>query len=40
MHRRLRLNLRGDPRYDEKVIRWLGRTRDAPTWNPTGVGAE
>ncbi len=37
----LRLDLGGDPRYDEKLIRALGRTRDAPTWSPTvggGVG--
>lgn len=37
-HRRLRLDLGGDPRYDEKVIRALGRTRNAPTWPPTGFG--
>jgi hypothetical protein len=34
----LRLDLGGDPRYDEKVIRALGRTRTAPTWPPTGFG--
>lgn len=28
-HRTLRLDLRGDPRYDEKLIRALGRTREA-----------
>jgi hypothetical protein len=35
-HRRLRLDLRSDPRYDEKVIRALGRTREANTgsWMP------
>lgn len=27
-HRRLRLALGGDPRYDEKLIHALGRTRD------------
>lgn len=27
--RELRLELRGDPRYDEKLIKALGRTRDA-----------
>ncbi len=37
-HRRLRLDLDGDPRYDERVIRALGRTRDAPTWPRTGFG--
>jgi hypothetical protein len=31
-NRRLRLNLGGDPRYDERLIRWLGRTRERPTW--------
>jgi hypothetical protein len=34
----LRLDLSGDPRYDERVIKALGRTRDAPTWPPTGFG--
>ena len=28
-HRELRLDLHGDPRYDERVIKRLGRTRDA-----------
>jgi hypothetical protein len=28
-HRKLRLDLRGDPRYDEKLIGALGRTRQA-----------
>jgi hypothetical protein len=28
-HRKLRLDLRRDPRYHEKLIRALGRTRDA-----------
>jgi hypothetical protein len=37
-HRRLQLDLRGDPRYDKKVIKRLGRTREAPTWPPTGFG--
>jgi hypothetical protein len=36
--RRLRLDLDGDPRYDEKLIHALGRTRDAPTWGPVGGG--
>jgi hypothetical protein len=36
--RRLELDLRGDPRYDKKVIKRLGRTREAPSWPPTGVG--
>ena len=35
--RRLRLDLGGDPRYDKKVITRLGRTREGPTWPPTGV---
>ena len=30
--RQVRLDLGGDPRYDEKLIRWLGRTREPPTW--------
>jgi hypothetical protein len=38
VHRKLRLDLRGDPRYDEKVIKKLGRTREAPTYPPTGFG--
>jgi hypothetical protein len=38
VHRKLRLDLRGDTRYDEKMIKKLGRTREAPTWPPTGVG--
>ena len=37
-HRQTRLDLGGDPRYDERLIRALGRTRDAPTWPPTGFG--
>ncbi len=37
-HRDLRLDLGGDPRYDEKLIKRVGRTRDAPTWPPTGIG--
>jgi hypothetical protein len=36
--RDLRLDLGGDPRYDEKMIKALGRTRDAPTWPPSGFG--
>jgi hypothetical protein len=35
-HRTLRLDLDGDPRYDEKLIKKLGRTRDASSWPPTG----
>lgn len=38
VHRELRLKLDGDPRYDEKLIKALGRTRDAPTWPPVGGG--
>lgn len=34
--RKLRLDLAGDARYDEKVIKALGRTREAPTWPRTG----
>ena len=37
-HRQLRLDLNSDPRYDEKMIKALGRTRDAPMWPPTGFG--
>jgi hypothetical protein len=34
---KIRLELRGDPRYDEKLIRAIGRTRDAmPPSGPTG----
>jgi hypothetical protein len=36
--RELRLDLSGDARYDERVIKRLGRTRDAATWPPTGFG--
>ncbi len=36
--RQLRLDLAGDPRYDERVIKALGRTRDVPTWPPAGFG--
>ncbi len=32
------LDLRGDARYDEKMIKAAGRTRDAPTWGPVGGG--
>jgi hypothetical protein len=38
VQRELRLLLRGDIRYDEKLIRAAGRTREPPTWPPTGVG--
>jgi hypothetical protein len=37
-HRKLRLDLRGDLRYDERRITAAGRTREAPTWPPTGIG--
>jgi hypothetical protein len=33
---KLRLDLSGDPRYDEKLIKAAARTQDAPTWGPTG----
>jgi hypothetical protein len=36
--RQLRLELSGDIRYDERMIKRLGRTVDSPTWPPTGVG--
>jgi hypothetical protein len=36
--RALRLDLGGDPRYDEKLIRALGRTRDVPA-GESGLGA-
>ena len=36
--RKLRLELDGDLRYDEKLIKRLGRSSEAPTWPPTGVG--
>ena len=40
VHGRLRLDLRGDPRYDKKVIQRLGRTREGPTHPPIpGIGA-
>jgi hypothetical protein len=38
VQRRLRLNLRRDPRYDKKLIRRLARSREGPSWPPTGVG--
>ena len=38
-HRELRLDLRRDPRYDERLIRALGRTRDAPPGAPNQTGA-
>ena len=34
----LRLNLGRDARYNEKLIKALGRTRDAPWAGPPGVG--
>jgi hypothetical protein len=37
-HRDVRLNLRRDPRYDERVIRALGRTRDVPPGSPNQTG--
>jgi hypothetical protein len=37
-HRELRLNLGGDPRYDEKLIKAVGRTRYAPPGPPGGGG--
>jgi hypothetical protein len=36
--RQLPLALGGDPRYDEKVIKTLGRTRRAPIWPRSGFG--
>jgi hypothetical protein len=36
-HRTLRLDLGGDPRYDERVIRAAGRTLPAPP-SPPGIG--
>lgn len=36
--RKLRLNLARDARYNEKLIKTLGRTRDAPWAGPPGVG--
>jgi hypothetical protein len=36
--RRLRLYLRGDLRYDEKLIRSLGRTVEAQKWAPPESG--
>jgi hypothetical protein len=35
-HRELRLDLGGDPRYDEKLIKALARTGDAPWPGPPG----
>ena len=37
-HRELRLDLGRDPRYDEKVIKAMGRTRDAQGYGPHGTG--
>jgi hypothetical protein len=34
---KLRLALRGDPRYDERLIKAIGRTRHATTWPSTRV---
>ena len=36
-HRKLRLDLGGDPRYDEKLIKVLVRTHHAPS-GPPGIG--
>ena len=36
VHRTLRLELGGDVRYDKKVIKRLGRTREPPSWGPVG----
>jgi ribosomal protein L39E len=36
--RELRLALSGDLRYDEKLLRAIGRTREIPTWSPTDTG--
>jgi hypothetical protein len=36
--RKLRLDLRRDARYNEKLIKALGRTRDAPFGPPPGIG--
>jgi hypothetical protein len=37
VQRKLRLDLSGDPRYDQRVIRRLGRTQEAPPPSgPTG----
>jgi hypothetical protein len=35
-HRALRLELRGDARYDKKLIKRLGRTREQRSWGPFG----
>jgi hypothetical protein len=37
-HRELRLDLRHDPRYDEKVIKAMGRKLHAPPPRPPGPG--
>ena len=37
-HRELRLDLGRDPRYDEKVIKEMGRTRYAQGYGPPGPG--
>jgi hypothetical protein len=37
-HSELRLDLGRDPRYDEKVIKAMGRTLDAPAPGPPGHG--
>lgn len=36
-HHALRLDLGGDLRYDERLIRAIGRTREAPSWPPIGL---
>jgi hypothetical protein len=36
--RSLRLDLGGDGRYDERLIKAHLRTREAPTWPPAGFG--
>jgi hypothetical protein len=39
VHGRTQLDLRRDPRYDRKVIKRLGRTREGPTYPPhPGIG--
>jgi hypothetical protein len=39
VHHRLRLDLRGDPRYDKKVIKRLGRTRELPSSTSSPLGS-
>jgi hypothetical protein len=38
VQRKLRLELGRDPRYDERVIKALGRTRSPPPGPPSGAG--